>query len=263
MTFDLGLQGKTVVVVGGGSGIGRAVALAAAEQRAKVGLVDWNLESADGVRDEILAAGQTALSWHADVRAPDTIEAAFSAVESRLGEIDGVVVCAGTTNHVPAVEMTVEQWRGVVDVNLMGTFLTSQAVGRRFVARGTGSLVLIGSVLGEGGHVDRAHYVSSKYGVHGLTRSLATEWGRSNVRVNAVAPGIVDTPLVRGLHTEEGIRASPMMSRVPLGRMSRPEDQANAVMFLLSDAAAYVSGVVLPVDGGLTAGHLAIFGPEA
>ena len=138
--------------------------------------------------------------------------------------------------------------------SLKGSFLLAREVGRRMITRGKGSIVLVSSVDGSGGHAARTHYSASKHGVVGLVKSLAIEWGRHGVRVNALCPGIVDTPLVRGNISADHI-SGVMEDRIPMARLSTGDDQAKAALFLLSDAAAYVSGTCLTVDGGLTAGY--------
>jgi NAD(P)-dependent dehydrogenase (short-subunit alcohol dehydrogenase family) len=149
--------------------------------------------------------------------------------------------------------MSDEIWSRCLDVNLTGMFRSVRPVGQRMVARQRGAIVTIASVDGLGGHAGRAHYSASKHGVIGLTRALAIEWGRFGVRVNAVAPGVVDTPLVRANLPADHIRYA-MVDRVPLGRLARAEEQAGPTLFLLSDAASYVTGSVMTVDGGTSAG---------
>ncbi|GAA4540210.1 SDR family NAD(P)-dependent oxidoreductase [Pseudonocardia xishanensis] len=250
--IDFGLRDRVILVTGAGSGIGRAVALHAATQGARIAVVDFSEADADGVVTEIKEAGGTAVALVADVRAEAEVEAAVSRCEEVLGPLDGVVACAGISRPAPAESLTLEGWSQVIDTNLTGAFLTARIAGSRLLARG-GSLVVVSSVDGLGGHAGRVHYSASKFGVAGIVKSLAIEWGRRGVRVNAVAPGPVDTPLLRAIHSDEAL-AGGILVRTPLGRLALPADQANAILFLLSDAAAFVTGTLLPVDGGLTAG---------
>jgi NAD(P)-dependent dehydrogenase (short-subunit alcohol dehydrogenase family) len=175
-------------------------------------------------------------------------------VEETLGSIDGMVACAGISPPSAATEMSDEVWSRCLDVNLTGMFRSVRPVGQRMVARKRGAIVTISSVDGMGGHAGRAHYTASKHGVIGLTRALAIEWGRYGVRVNAIAPGVVDTPLLRANIPPDHLQYA-MIDRVPMGRLARAEEQAGPTLFLLSDAASYVNGSVLTVDGGTSAGY--------
>lgn len=250
--LDFGLRDRVVLVTGGGSGIGRAVALHAARHCARIAVVDVSEKDGDAVAAEIEKAGGRAAAFAADVRSEADTAAAVAGAEEALGPLDGVVACAGISRPAPAEHLSLHDWSQVVDVNLTGAFLTARIAGSRLLDRG-GSLVVVSSVDGMGGHAGRVHYTASKFGVSGIVKSLAIEWGRRGVRVNAVAPGPVDTPLLRRIHSDEAL-AENILVRTPLGRLALPEDQANVILFLLSDAAAFVTGTLLPVDGGLTAG---------
>ena len=252
--IDFGLKGRVIVVTGGGSGIGRATCLLAARSGASVGVIDASADSATGVAGEIERAGGRAVAETLDVRDSGATEGAIARIEATLGPIEGLVASAGVSRPQLAASMDDEQWSLVIDVNLTGVFKSARSVGKRMLARGRGSIVLIASVDGLGGHAARSHYAASKHGVAAVAKSLAIEWGRHDVRVNAVAPGVVDTPLLRANIPTDHIEGV-MRGRVPLSRLSSGEDQANASLFLLSDAAAYITGIVLPVDGGLTAGY--------
>lgn len=252
--IDFGLKGRVIVVTGGGSGIGRATCLLAARSGASVGVIDASADSATGVAGEIERAGGRAVAETLDVRDSGATEGAIARIEATLGPIEGLVASAGVSRPQLAASMDDEQWSLVIDVNLTGVFKSARSVGKRMLARGRGSIVLIASVDGLGGHAARSHYAASKHGVAAVAKSLAIEWGRHGVRVNAVAPGVVDTPLLRANIPTDHIEGV-MLGRVPLNRLSSGEDQANASLFLLSDAAAYITGIVLPVDGGLTAGY--------
>ncbi len=251
--MDYGLQGRVLFITGGGSGIGRAIALEAARGGALVAVADAVAERADRVATELRDLGAQAVAETLDVRDAAACEQAVARIEQKLGPIAGMVACAGISPPAPADTMPDEVWTRCLDVNLTGMFRSVQPVGRRMVQRKRGAIVTIASVDGLGGHAGRAHYSASKHGVIGLTRALAIEWGRHGVRVNAVAPGVVDTPLLRANIPPDHLQYA-MVDRNPLGRLAQPEEQAGPTLFLLSDAASYVTGSVLPVDGGSSAG---------
>jgi NAD(P)-dependent dehydrogenase (short-subunit alcohol dehydrogenase family) len=251
--MDYGLQGRVLFITGGGSGIGRAIALEAARGGALVAVADAVAERADRVATELRDLSAQAVAETLDVRDAAACEQAVARVEQKLGPIHGMVACAGISPPAPADTMPDEVWTRCLDVNLTGMFRSVQPVGRRMVQRKRGAIVTIASVDGLGGHAGRAHYSASKHGVIGLTRALAIEWGRHGVRVNAVAPGVVDTPLLRANIPPDHLQYA-MVDRNPLGRLAQPEEQAGPTLFLLSDAASYVTGSVLAVDGGSSAG---------
>lgn len=253
MNLSFDFTGQVVLVTGGASGIGRATVEALAAAGASVGIADLQAGAARELADELSRSGRRALALELDVRDAAATEVAVEQVEAQLGPIRGLVTAAGLSRPAPAEAMEESTWDLVVDTNLKGMFLSCQAAGRRMLAHGRGSIVNISSVNALGGFAGRANYCSAKFGITGLTDVLAIEWGRRGIRVNAVAPNGVDTPLVRN-----GIPPSflheVLENRTPLGRMSKPEEVASVVMFLLSDAASYVTGATLPVDGGLCAG---------
>jgi NAD(P)-dependent dehydrogenase (short-subunit alcohol dehydrogenase family) len=242
-----------IFITGGGSGIGRAIGIEAARGGAKVAVVDAVAERAEQVAIELRELGAEATAETMDVRDPAACEATVALVEQTLGAIDGMVACAGISPPSAAHVMPDEIWTRCLDVNLSGMFRSVQPVGRRMVERKRGAIVTIASIDGLGGHAGRAHYSASKHGVIGLTRALAIEWGRFGVRVNAVAPGVVDTPLLKANIPPDHLQYA-MVDRNPLGRLCRPQEQAGPTLFLLSDAASYVTGSVMTVDGGSSAG---------
>ena len=246
-----GLEGRAVMVTGGGSGIGRATVLALAAQGARVAVADMDRAAAEEAAHE---AGD-AIVLGFDVRDQQATQDAFAAAADAFGPLAGLVCSAGLSRGARAEELTLDQWDMVVDSNLKGSFLCAQAAARQMIGAGRGSIVLISSLSARGGHPGRAHYCASKAAVEGLVRDLACEWGRYGVRVNAVAPNVTDTPLVRR-NLPEAFISDVIVDRTPLGRMGRAEEMADACLFLLSDAAAYVTGITLPVDGGISAGFL-------
>ncbi len=254
MTARLPMHDRVVLVTGGGSGIGRAIAMLAVQQGARVAIADALADRADATAAALCRGGGQAIAVTLDVRDSAACDAAVARIEAELGPIDGMVASAGVSPPSPAASMSDEIWSRCIDINLTGLFRSVRPVGQRMLARGRGAIVTIASVDGLGGHAARAHYTASKHGVIGLTRSLAIEWGRHGVRVNAIAPGVVDTPLLKANIPADHLRHA-MVDRVPMGRLSRADEQAGPALFLLSDAASYVNGSVLTVDGGTSAGY--------
>jgi NAD(P)-dependent dehydrogenase (short-subunit alcohol dehydrogenase family) len=253
--LDFCLAGQVIMITGGGSGIGRQTALLVARQRARVVVCDANGNAAKAVSEEVRSAGGEATAAVFDVTDQQATEAAVQDVESSFGPIDGLVAAAGISRPHRAEELPLDMWNTVIAVNLTGVFISCQAVGRRMIVRGRGAIVAIASGDAFGGHAGRAHYCASKYGVVGLVQTLAIEWGRHGVRVNATAPGAVDTPLLRGGVPADFIE-DVMIDRTPMQRLASADDQAMSCLFLLSEGARFINGAVLPVDGGATAGYL-------
>lgn len=255
MPQTFGLAGRAYLITGAGQGIGQALALALAEEGANLALADLNGEAAAALAEACTGKGVRAAGFVLDVRDAAAIETVVAAAENIIGPLMGAVPCAGVARAAPATTMPEDLWDLVIDTNLKGTFLTCQAVGRRMSERGTGAIVTIASITGFGGQSGRANYAASKWGVIGLTKTLAVEWGRFGLRVNAVAPNAVDTPMIRAGVPAEFV-VGVMEDRTPLGRIAQPAEVADAILYLLSDRASYVNGSILPVDGGLTAGFL-------
>jgi gluconate 5-dehydrogenase len=247
--FDL--RGKTAVVTGGGSGIGRQMAGALAELGANVVLCARKLERCEEAAEELAALGVRALALRCDVRSRDDVQAVVRTTLEELGSLDVLVNNAGTSWGAPAEDTPLEGWQKVLDVNLTGVFLCSQAAGRVMIERGGGSIVNIASVAGlrgsPPGAMDAIAYNASKGGVISFTRDLAHKWAGHGIRVNAIAPGWFPSDMSKLLLERHGDR---FLEGIPLRRFGGPDDLKGAIGFLASPASAYVTGHTLVVDGG-------------
>ncbi|SED70363.1 3-oxoacyl-[acyl-carrier-protein] reductase [Rhizobiales bacterium GAS191] len=252
---SLRFAGKTFLVTGAARGIGEAVTRRLAGEGARIAATDLDAAGLDRLAKTLRAGGAEILTGAFDTREAKPTDAFVAEAVAHFRRLDGAVPCAGIAHAAPAELMDDETFTRVLDVNLTGVFYTCRAVGRVLLAQGRGAIVTIASITSKGGQPGRANYAASKWGLVGLTKTLAIEWGHRGVRVNAVAPNGVDTPMIRDGIPEEFL-AEVMLDRTPLGRLARPEEVAAAIAFLLSDEAAYVNGSVLEVDGGLTAGYL-------
>ena len=240
--------GRVALVTGGSGGIGQATAeaLAAGGNRVAVGYGS-NREAA-----EKTAAGLGGVAVHIDVTDPAGVDAAFKEIEAALGPVDILVNNAGITADGLLLRMGDDQWRRVLATNLDGAFYATRRAAPGMVRRRWGRIVNMGSVVGSIGAAGQANYASTKAGLIGLTRSLARELGSRNITVNLVAPGPIATAMTDAV---SGARLAEMTAAVPLGRMGSPAEVGAVVAFLCSSAAAFVTGAVVPVDGGLGMGH--------
>jgi 3-oxoacyl-[acyl-carrier protein] reductase len=243
------LQGQVAVVTGGGRGIGRAVALALAEAGADVAVaVSRDVAAAEAVAEEVRALGRRALAQQTDVSNSEQAEALVARAVSELGRIDILVNNAGVTRDGLIMRMSDEDWDTVLDVNLKGAFNCTRAAVKRMVRQRSGRIVNVTSVMGVTGNAGQANYSASKAGLIGLTKATAKEIGSRSITCNAVAPGWIQTRMTEGIGDEI---AAAVVKQIPLGRLGEPEDVAGVVRFLCSAAAAYVTGQVIVVDGGL------------
>jgi NAD(P)-dependent dehydrogenase (short-subunit alcohol dehydrogenase family) len=241
------LSGKRILVTGAASGIGFGAAVYFQSAGARVVVTDRDMDQLkEAWRDH---AGVAVMRL--DVCDERECEKVFSYSVETLGGLDGVLNSAGISDVVAkATDVAIEDWQRVIDVNLRGSFVVARTAGRHMLDAGHGSIVLISSVNGIGGIPRRHAYGPAKAAIAQLSRGLACEWGASGVRVNALAPTYIRTPMIDRLSTEGKIDIARLERRTPMGRIGEVNDVATAAAFLLSDLSAYVTGVVLPVDGG-------------
>lgn len=244
------VKDKVAIVTGGGSGIGRAAALLLAGEGAKVVVSDINEQS--GRETSQLIAEQNGLSLfiHADVARPEEVAQLTASAAEHFGGIDILFNNAGIGNSETKIaEMTIDEWDKVIDINLKGVFLGIKYTIPYMEKRGGGSIINTSSLLGFKGKKYMSPYNASKGGVILLTQNAALEYGRKKIRVNAIAPGVIDTPIINGWKNDE--RKWPIISKAnALGRIGKPEEVANAVLFLASDEASFITGSTIHVDGG-------------
>ncbi len=248
--FDL--TGKVAIVVGGAGGIGRALALGIAECGADVIIASRQLGHLERVAEEIRAKGRKALAVTVDVTQEQSVVDMVTHILEEFPRIDILVNAAGIAIRKPADSFPIDEWQKVMDINARGTFLCCQAVGRVMIKQHSGKIINVSSVRGRYGlPADYAAYCASKGAVDTLTRTLACEWAKYNVLVNAVAPTIVETDLTRPALADPEY-AKRMKSRIPIGRWAMPEDIVGPTVFFASKASDFVTGQILYVDGGVT-----------
>jgi len=249
------LEGKTSLVTGGGSGIGRAASLAYAREGARVVVVDVNVEGGEETVQQIKEAGGEAILVHADVAKPEDTQAMVAQAVEAFGSLDCAFNNAGISGRERwlTAEYPEEEWDRVTSINLKGVWLCMKAEIPQMLKQGGGAIVNTASVAGLVGIAGTVAYIAAKHGVTGLTKAAAMEYAKAGIRVNAVCPGYIHTPLVqRTFDANEGYEER-VAARHPIGRLGEPEEIAQAVVWLSSDAASFVTGHNMPVDGGYMA----------
>lgn len=242
-------EGRVAIVTGAGQGIGRAVAERFAADGATVAVADLNADTAADVVRSIESAGGRAVAIRTDVTNPADTDRLSALTVELFGRIDALVNNAGILRSTRAADVTPEEWHLVIDANLTGAFLCARAAYPALRDSGRGRIVNLASMAGRAtSTLGGVHYTTAKAGVLGLTRHLAREWARDGITVNAISPGIVDTPMVRGA-TDEA-RMADVLASIPLGRLAEPSEIASLVCFLASDEAAYITGANVDIHGG-------------
>jgi 3-oxoacyl-[acyl-carrier protein] reductase len=244
------LDGKVTIVTGGGQGIGRAIALALANDGADLIVNDVNLDTANTVTDEIKAPGHRALAIKADISNYEDVNQLVEKTLDRFKRIDILVNNAGISEPVVTEELTEVEWDRVININLKGQFLCSQAVGRQMIKQKQGKIINIASVVGHRAAPMQAAYCASKAGLIQLTKVLAAEWGKYNINVNSVSPGAVETPRMQKMRGEIPAFLEGRLEATPLRRFIKPEEIANTVLFLASPESDGITGEDIIVDGG-------------
>ncbi|RZS54681.1 3-oxoacyl-[acyl-carrier-protein] reductase [Sphaerotilus mobilis] len=243
------LQNKVSIITGAAQGIGLATALKFAREGAIVVIVDMKPEAVEAAVAQCLALGAQAVGHAVNVTDRAAVDALVASVRERFGRIDVLVNNAGITRDARLQKMTLEQFDAVIDVNLRAVFHCSQAVADAMVEQGSGVILLASSVVGIYGNYGQTNYAASKFGVIGYAKTWSRELGPKGIRVNAVAPGFIETPI---LATIPDKLIAQMREEVPLRRLGQPEEIANVYAFLASDEASYINGAVIEVAGGLT-----------
>ncbi|MGC9125789.1 MAG: 3-oxoacyl-ACP reductase FabG, partial [Caldisericaceae bacterium] len=241
--------GKVVIITGGASGIGKETAMILASEGANIAIFDINKEALDSAEEDINRFGVLSKGYIVDVSNYENVENAVQSVVKDFGGVDVLVNNAGITRDGFLTKMDVQDWNRVIAINLTGTFNCAKAVAPVMMQKGNGSIINMSSVVGVYGNIGQTNYSASKAGVIGLTKTWAKEFGKKGIRVNAIAPGFIKTPMTEKV-PDKVIEF--MVGRTPLGRMGEAREVSMAILFLASDDASFITGHILHVDGGLT-----------
>ncbi len=244
----LSMEGRVAIVTGGAQGIGRATVMVLAERGASIGLTNIRCAKLDSTIKELEDMGRKALKFCVDVTDVEAVEEMVEQTVATWGKIDILVNNAGITKDNLVMRMKTDDWQAVLKTNLDGTFYCTRAVLPHMVRQRYGRIINVASVVAQAGNVGQANYIASKAGIIGLTKAVAAEVARRNITVNAIAPGFIATPMTEGLPAE--IKQK-MLSMIPIGRMGTDAEVANAVLFLASEEASYITGHVLNINGGM------------
>lgn len=250
------LKNKVAIITGAGRGMGKSHALILAKAGAKVVVSDISLENCQKVVNEIEKAGGKALAIKCDVTQKQEIDKMIKKTIEKWGKIDILVNNAGIAQMIPFLKMTEKDWDRTLDINLKGYFLCAQACAKEMAKQKSGTIINIASVaMGQQGFgfVNAVHYSASKGGIAAMTEALAAELASYNIRVNAIAPGLIETPMIDFAKQDPKIMEG-LLARVPMHRVGKPEEVSNLVLFLASDASSYMTGSVVIIDGGWLAG---------
>lgn len=245
------LESKVAIIVGGGSGMGEAISHLFAQEGAAVAIADVNEASAIQVAKDVAADEGRCRAYELDVVQPEQVANVFATAARELGPIDILINASGLSQFKPTTEITPDDLRRTVDVNLLGVFYACQEAGRAMIPRRSGKIVNFGSTAGIAGVPYMAHYTAAKHGVVGVTKSLAVEWGKYNINVNCICPGATETPMFVNTLSLEA--REQRVKRIPLQRFGKTSDQANTALFLASSESDYLTGSIVCVDGGAAA----------
>ncbi len=248
----INLNNKVAIVTGAKQGMGRTHALILAQAGAKVVVSDISLSECEKVVQEIKDMGQEALAIKCDISKKEEVDQMVEKTKQEWGRVDILVNNAGIAEFKPFLDMTEQEWDKTIDINLKGYFLCSLAVSKIMKEQNSGIIINIGSIaMGQVGigFPNLVHYVSSKGGIAGMTAGLAIDLAPYNIRVNAIAPGVIETPMIDPIKSDQAGLAS-LTQRIPLKRTGKPEEISKVVLFLASDLSSYMTGTVIPVDGG-------------
>jgi len=243
------LTDKIAIVTGGGSGIGRRVAMAFSEFGAKLLIADIDQKAADLVVSEIKSKGGEAIAIRMDVTHPDEVHEMVHTAANAFGRIDILFNNAGISIRGPAESFSLEDWNKVIAVDLTGMFICAQTVGKVMIKQGRGKIINTASVSAKLGHPGNLAYAAAKHGVVGMSKVMAVEWGKYGVSVNCIGPGVIKTPMTMKAFSDPE-KYQELVRRVPLGRLGEPDDLIGAAVFLASEASNYVTGQTIYIEGG-------------
>ena len=243
------LKNKIVIVTGSRRGIGKVIALRLAKAGANVVVSDINIDDCNKVVEEIKTIGGNALAVKADISNPEEVKNVVKSTVKRFGKVDILVNNAGVYMQKPFTDVAEQDFDKILDINLKGVFLCSKAVVPEMIKQGKGKIINITSIAGQVGFANSSAYCASKGAIINLTRELALELAQYKINVNAIGPGVIETAMTKDLLKDEATKET-LLANIPLNRIGKPEDIANAALFLASDNADYITGITLFVDGG-------------